>query len=581
MFGLNSKKRRGALVIVAATALVGMGMGPAAAYHDGKGESDATSVNGGQTGLLGTLLDGLEKPLIGDTRAYNYPGTPANPSEDSPKSGDGVTTGGTGGDGLKPLLPAVYQFAGTGVLSSYTHEKNDVETGAPFGGTGNTSAASGTAGVELSLGSLNELLTANGDEDASGLLGSVTNLGATLVALLGNALKPVTDALQGVLDTVGVSTLKASIGAVDSFCNANPNEAIASGHVANAGVTLDLPGDATDINLNLLPPGTTDADANTALISANLSDVVDQLTASLVASLNNSLGQIGGALGDIVNGLKTQILDQVTTALKPVLNQLGDALGPILTGTLNKTTSVSTGTAAPFSTNGEIENTALSITVLGGIAPLAGSLDIGHVHCGPNSKGTPHNGGGGDNGLQVLKSEKVKGSDKIEWTIKVHNPKNEAVDNVQVKDFYPKAVKGDVKVAEGPSQGTFNEDSGVWEVGSLAGGATATLKIKAKVSKKKLDDGIDNTACVVRKDGALTSIDGAKPHKIQKNDTLEKDTDGCDTSGSQKDKDDKKTPKKIDSGVNAGGNLGALAATGLMAAAALGGSAARRRRLVA
>jgi hypothetical protein len=579
MLGLNSRKRRGALAIVAATALVGMGMGPAFAYHDGKGESDATSVTGGQTGLLGTLLSQLDTTLIGDTRAYNYPGTPPNPSEDSPKSGDGVTTGGTGGDGLAPLLPAVYQFAGTGVLSTYTHNVHDVETGAAFGGTGNTSAASGTAGVELSLGSINQLLT-NAGQDPSGLLGDATSLLGTVLSTVASLLQPVTGAVQDVLDALGVSTLSAGIGAVDSFCNANPSEAIASGHVANAGVKLDLPGDLTDINFNLLPPGTTDADANTPLVSANLSDVIDQLMISLTNSLSQSLGQLGQTLALLTGALQQQIISQVTTTLRPVLDQLGQALGPIVSGTLNKTTSVPTGTAAPFSTNGEIENTALSITLLGGLAPLAGSLDIGKVHCGPNSAGTRHDGGG-ESGLQVLKSEKVNGDNKIEWTIKVHNPKNDAVDNVQVKDFYPKAVKGDVKVSEGPSQGTFNEDSGVWDVGSLAGGATATLKIKAKVSKKKLDDGIDNTACVVRSDGALKSIDGAKPHKIQKNDTLEKDTDGCDTSGSQKDKDDKKTPKKIDSGVNAGGNLGALAATGLMAAAALGGSAARRRRLVA
>src|SRR5690349_11716569 len=214
MFGFNSKTRRGALAIVAATALVGMGMGPAFAYHDGKGESDATSVTGGEDGLLGQLLGQLDTTLIGDTRKYEYPG--GNPSEDKPTKNDGATTGGTGGDGLAPLLPAVYQFAGTGVLDTYTHDVNDVETGDPFGGTGNTSAASGTAGVELSLGSLTQLLT-NAGQDPSGLLGNVTALLGNLVGQLAAALQPVTDALQGVLDALGVSTLKVSLGAVDSF----------------------------------------------------------------------------------------------------------------------------------------------------------------------------------------------------------------------------------------------------------------------------------------------------------------------------------------------------------------------------
>jgi hypothetical protein len=585
MLGLNSRKRRGTLVVVAVSALVvGMGLGPAYAFHDGKGESDATSVTGGEDGLLGQLLSQLDTTLIGDTRAYNYPGTPADPSEGTPKSGDGVTTGGTGGDGLAPLLPAVYQFAGTGVLSSYTHNVDDVETDDPFGGTGNTSAASGTAGVELSLGSINQLLT-NSGQDPSGLLGNVTALLGTLVAQLAEALQPVTDALQGVLDTLGVSTLKVGVGAIDSFCNANPDEAIASGHVANAGVTLDLPGDATDINFDLLPPGTTDADANTPLVSANLSDVVDELVESLISSLDNSLGQIGGAAGLIVAALHNAIISQVTAALAPVLDQLGEALGPIVSGTLNKTTSVSTGTAAPFKTDDEIENTALSVTLLGGLEPLAGSLDIGRVHCGPNSKGKPHGGGGnGKTDFQVLKTEKIKGDNKIEWTIKVRNPKSATAHDVVVKDFYPKGVKGDVEVEEGPSTGTFNKDTGVWKIPELGGKKIATLVIKAKVKKSKLDDGIKNTACVVTKNGAFRNINDDKPDKIQKNDTFNDDTDGCDTSGSQKDKkkdDDDDTPKTIDSGVNGGGNLGALAATGLLAVAALGGAAGRQRRILA
>lgn len=578
MFGLNSKKRRGAMAIVAATALVGMGMGPAFAYHDGKGESDATALTGGEDGLLGTLLGQLDTTLIGDTRKYEYPG--GNPSTTKPKSGDGATTGGTGGDGLAPLLPAVYQFAGTGVLSTYTHDVDDVETGHAFGGTGNTSAASGTAGVELSLGSLTQLLT-NAGQDPSGLLGNVTALLGNLVGQLAAALTPVTDILQGLLDSLGVSTLKASVGAIDSFCNANPDEAIASGHVANAGVTLDLPGDLTDINFNLLPPGTTDADANTALIGANLSDVVDELVQSLIDSLDNSLGQLGGAVGAIVQALHNALITQITNALKPVLDAVGDALGPIVSGTLNKTTSVSDGTAAPFKTDDEVDNTALSLTLLGGIAPLAGSLDIGHVHCGPNSKGKPHDGGGnGKADFQVLKTEKIKGDNKIEWTIKVRNPKSETAKDVVVKDFYPKGVKGDVEVEEGPSTGTFNEDTGVWKIPSLGGKKIATLVIKAKVKKSKLDDGIKNTACAVTKSGAFRNINDDKPDKIQKNDTFNDDTDGCDTSGSQKDKDDDDdTPKTIDSGVNGGGNLGALAATGLLAVAALGGTAARRRLL--
>src|SRR5205085_3377966 len=97
--------------------------------------------------------------------------------------------------------------------------------------------------------------------------------------------------------------------------------------------------------------------------------------------------------------------------------------------------------AGPWSAPDEIALTALTLSVLSDPNNPAGptnGLTIGRVHCGDNVDGTNHNGN--DSGLQVLKTEKVNGDDEAEWTIRVHNPLNSAVDNVFVKDFYPKEL---------------------------------------------------------------------------------------------------------------------------------------------
>jgi len=58
------------------------------------------------------------------------------------------------------------------------------------------------------------------------------------------------------------------------------------------------------------------------------------------------------------------------------------------------------------------------------------------------------------------------------------------------------------------------------------------------------------------------------------------DGDGDDSDGDDSDGDDDDGPKSVDSGLNDGGNLGALAITGLLAASTLVGSAARQRLLL-
>jgi hypothetical protein len=542
------------LAFVTTAALVGIGLAsPAAADHDGRGESDATALPTAGTGLIAQLLQPLPPALIGNTRTYDYTGTQP-----------GTTGGGNGGTGIGPV-PATYQYAGTGTITDFPTLQNQVESGANF--TDNTSAAAGTTGINLNVARLSDLVLET-NTDPTGLLGGVTDLlDGALQTLLAGLLAPVDDVIEQVLDGLLESPLAVGTGSVDAWCDARPGSATASGRVANAELLLDLPGNFdvdVDVPLGELP-------ANSAVV-ANLGNIVDELVASVTASLANSLDPAGPGLALLTGALETAIINQVTAALTPVFQALSDGLGPILTATINRTTSVPTGTAAPFTVTGgsaQVGNTALELRLLEGIQPLSGTLSVGNVNCGPNTAGTPH-GGGGDKNLQVLKTEKVDGSDEAEWTIRVHNPRDTAADDVFVKDFYPKELdEKDVKVSS-ISKGSFNKNTGVWTVGTLAAGATETLRIKAELDEDDLADGVDNAICVNRT---------SKPNHIQKNDSFKDDTDGCDTANAKSDEeddDDDDSPKSINSGIS-GGDLSAAGLAGLLAMTAMGGSVARRR----
>lgn len=397
---------------------------------------------------------------------------------------------------------------------------------------------------------------------------------AGLLTQIDNAVKGITVPLNQNLP------VQLVIDDVASVCAATTSAARGNSRVGSVALNVNL-GGQTSVDVPFTGPNDLDTPPNTPLVGGSLVPLANAIFDGLDDTLGNSLN---GALDPIVlltDQIQAAIVNQVLVTLQnSLLSQLDDALSPLVQGVVNKQVDGhNSNTEVTYTSNAtrEIEVAALDLRLLqGGGEQVAQVLQLGRVHCGPNSAG---DGNGGGPGLQVLKTEKVKGKSKVEWTIQVHNPLGEAVDDVLVKDFYPKAVKGDVEVTEGPSQGTFNVDTGIWDVGTLQPNATATLKIEAKVSKSKLDDGINNVACVVDDPNA------AKPDKVQSNKTFEDDTDGCDDSKSKKKKkkngnghDD--TPKTIDSGMNDGGNLGALAIAGLVAASTLAGTASRQRLLL-
>jgi hypothetical protein len=417
-------------------------------------------------------------------------------------------------------------------------------------------------------------------------------LGAALAGI-GVQLADLFTQLDGVLDQVtspldDALPISLQIGAVEAECSAKADtkhdldsdvddHADGDSSVASVNLVVDLGGQK--IIVPMTGPNAADTPPNTNLLVGAPQDVVDAILDTLKDTLTQSLG---GALSPAIQLIVPlqQVVDQLLEALEPTLLQgLADALAPLVKGTVNEQNPVSPVDGE----DAQIDVAALDLVLLdGGGDQLRQQLKLARVHCGPNDPIKRIVDGETD--LQVLKTEKVKSDNKVLWTIQVRNPKSETVKDVVLKDFYPKAIKGNVSVEEGPSTGTFDKDTGVWKIPSLGGKKTATVVIKAKVSKKKLDDGINNVACAVTENGKFHNVNDDKPNKVQKNNTLKDDTDGCDSSNAQKKKKDghdgDDTPKTIDSGVSNGGNLGALAATGLLAVAALGGTATRQRLLL-
>lgn len=572
---LKNITRKGAWL--GAAALIAMTLAPAqaASTRIAKSDSSAITATGSLVGEEGLDLNTNKC----DAEAKN-----------STSNGEGLC-----GNGLDTL-------ANIDAITQVATAKNNATSGV-------SAAAAGTTAIELanltSIG-LNDIIENGlGGLQTGTVLDTLLTPLANLLSGIGVQLGDLFGALDGVLDQVtspldDALPVSLVLDSVESSATATAgtkkvngktvdddtkDEAKGSGSVAGLHLVIGL-GGATEINVPLTadtaPNSDLVAEAPQALVNAILDAVKDTLETSLGGVLTPAI-QLIVPLQDVLNGL----LDALGPAL---LQPLSDALAGIVQGTVNKqvyggsdTTVTENGAEGKVvGKNAELEVTALNIVLLNAAGEgLRQELSIGRSHVGPNDIGTarPPTDGEGDAEFQVLKTEKVKGDNKIEWTIKVRNPKSETAHDVVVKDFYPKAVKGDVKVEEGPSTGTFDEDKGIWKIPTLGGKKVATLVIKAKVKKSKLDDGIKNAACAVTENGAFRNINDDKPDKIQKNDNFNDDTDGCDTAGSQKDKDD--TPKTIDSGVNGAGNLGALAATGLLAVAALGGTAIRQRRLVA
>lgn len=552
---LPSKKKgrstaRFGVVVAASAALIGMGLASpagAAVKDDGIAQAEGSVATG--TGIFDPVAQLLQ---TGTCKAVFTHGGPEK------------TTGQCTSSISTSPAQAITRFATAHVSGS---------------GLATSAAEGGTASVPLTalpqnLDLTNLYASLAATPVAASALGPII---AQLTALLqpaANALLPLLDtALQPLITALANNLpLALEVGAVQAYCAADGDTASAASNIAGVSLNVTVPG-VQVVKIKLDTP----IESHSDLVMDSPGQLVDALLSGLATSLANPanigiLQPLLTALATVVNGVN-DLITPIIAALRPtLLASLSQVLKPIVTGEVNHVTAPAHAThAAPsdvpflpingWSTKDEIGLTALTLTVLG-----TNTLTVGMVHCGDNVNASNFQPPAANQGLQMLKTEDIDGDDEVEWTLRVHNPLDHAVDNVFVKDFLPSEVKkSDLKVTE-KSQGTFNHDTVVWTVGTLASGATATLKLKADVDEDDLQDGIDNAACVNK---------SQKPKHIQKNDSFKDDTDGCDTSNSESDDD---SPKSINSGVaGSGGNLSAAGLAGLLALTAMGGSVARRR----
>jgi hypothetical protein len=569
MLGLNTKNgwRAGLTVAVAGT-LIGLG-GGAAFAAPAVTKAEAQGVNA--TGQLVEILD------TGDcktTAPVAYPGT-------GPRCGEGLST-----DTVSAFSQAVQGSAtspGSLQGTPWAQSAQILQGKAYSRGYASVAPIDIDGLGEVSLTNIFDGLAA---ADTGTILDPVLNaLGDPIATTLAPVLTPLSDGLQAGLDGVnGALPTTIQLGAVESQCQAtgSPLRASASSNVADANLVVGegvLGADGVVVPLN--GPNGADTPPNTNLLIGAPQDLVDAVLDTLQDSLNVSLDGAGAPLNALLNPVQDQVVDAILAQLEPtLLTQLADALEPLVSGTVNKQTPNPTSVSNATGTNntGKVEVIALEVKLLAaGGNQTQQTLQLGRSACGVNSAGS----NGGTPGLQFDKDGTTDGGD-AKFTLTVHNSTNSAINNVFVQDFYgndidAKDIKG-VKV----SQGSFNKNTGRWTVGTLGAGKTAKLTFKVDVDSSDLNDGVKNAACVNKAN---------KPGHIQKNDGVADDTDGCDEDTSKKDddsddsdnsddSDDSDGPKSVDSGLNDGGNLGALAITGLLAASTLVGSAARQRLLL-
>jgi hypothetical protein len=542
MLGLHTATRRkAALAIASAGAIIGLSMSPAVAA-DGVAQAEGSAASG--TGIFDPVAGLLET----DSCKARFANGTLTRNED--QCTPSIETS---------PAQAVTRYATANVASN---------------GAATSSAEGGVASVPLTdLGQLDltelfdSLANTNVAASALGpLIAQLGQIGQQLVPLTG----PIDDALQQVLQGVQQQLpISLEVGAVIARCDADGSTAHASSEVADVSLQVTLGPQEIPVIFE------TPVESHSDLVMHAPHQLVDGILSGIEDSLLSAQGPLEpllAALKLLVTNIDQQVVDALLDALEPtLLSGLSDALAPIVRGEVNHVSNPphATNQDGPWTAPEEIDLTALSLTVLD-----TNTLTLGHVHCGDNVNGGPNGGGPG---LKFDKDADTDGSD-AKFTLTVKNTTNAAITGVFVQDFYGKDIDAkdvkDVKV----SQGTFNKNTGRWDVGTVGAGQTEKLTFKVDVDSGDLNDGVKNAACVNK---------ATKPGHIQKNDGVGDDTDGCDEATAKKDNDsdsdsdsDSDGPKSVDSGLNDGGNFGPLAIAGLLAASTLVGSAARQRLLL-
>jgi uncharacterized repeat protein (TIGR01451 family) len=176
--------------------------------------------------------------------------------------------------------------------------------------------------------------------------------------------------------------------------------------------------------------------------------------------------------------------------------------------------------------------------------------------------------------LRIDKSGKAGKDGVVTWTVKVTNLGPGRARDVVVADFVPdSAIEGSTKVVTAPTMGTFDSESGTWNVGRMVKGDEATLVFSTKHTSEALAKGVENVALVDSPDDPWVPSENC-----QVNTDLAGDNDQCDSADVVV-----KQPPVIDSGVPMLADTASAFLAGLLAVVggfvAAGVAVTRRRKL--
>lgn len=370
--------------------------------------------------------------------------------------------------------------------------------------------------------------------------------------------------------------------------NLNSNEIDAFTQVASASGSSTAPGNQTDQNNDPvvankgLQPGTSAAVADVAgpidltdpAFALDLSDLALSLSEN---TINNIVGGLGGTVGDLLQQLN--LLAPVVDTLDSVLNPLLDAVSGALPLAVHVRGVVAQCSATPgkVTGNGTVAGVDLDIDLGGQLITVPLQLETE-----PNSPllvtapqdlvdgilygATPEDPS--DGGLQETLFASLGGA--LNGLNALLVPVAQDLLDPLLEALEPTLLEQLNGLLEPLITGTVNKQE------TTGGHLEVTALEVILLGTNELD-----TAKVGCGPNTAGTPHNGTPTPTPTNDDGD-DGDGDDSDdgdGDDGDGDDDE-PKSVDSGLNDGGNLGALAITGLLAASTLVGSAARQRLLL-
>jgi uncharacterized repeat protein (TIGR01451 family) len=129
-------------------------------------------------------------------------------------------------------------------------------------------------------------------------------------------------------------------------------------------------------------------------------------------------------------------------------------VSPLVAGNLNSPVSVSSSETDPNPNN----NSTIATVNVSGLPVVAADLEL----------------------TQTVDNRNPKTGDEINFTLTLTNKGANTANNIKVKDLLPSQLDF---VSALPEQGTYANQTGIWDVGSIDNNLTRTLKITAKVNK--------------------------------------------------------------------------------------------------